>query len=151
MVAARFSRFSRHIESISKNIKKIKDYVMEEYGLRSAHVMCLFYLRQRPEGLTVTEMAKACGVNKAFVSRVSSELFEKGYIARSMVAEHTYNAKYVLDEKGRKITERIDEKLSAVFKNIDKDITPEKLAIFNEVLAMLDKNIEEFSVEETNG
>lgn len=151
MIAARFSRFSRRIESISKNIKRIKDFVMEEYGLRSAHVMCLFYLRYRAGGMTVTETAKVCGVNKAFASRVLSELLKQGCITRSSSGDKTYNVKYTLAERGRKITERIDEKLNAVFKNIDKNVSPEKLAVFNEVLALLDKNIEEFTLEDDNG
>jgi DNA-binding MarR family transcriptional regulator len=151
VIASRFSRFSMYIERISKNIKRIKDSVMEEFGLRSAHVMCLFYLRASENGLTVTELAKACGVNKAFVSRVTSELLEKNYISREKKSEHAYNVKYILAEKGQKITDRINEKLNDVFKNIDKDITPEKLAVFNEVLAILDRNIEEFSMEENDG
>lgn len=124
---------------------------MEEFGLRSAHVMCLFYLRASENGLTVTELAKACGVNKAFVSRVTAELLEKNYISREKKTENTYNVKYLLAEKGQKITDRINEKLNDVFKNIDKDITPEKLAVFNEVLTLLDRNIEEFSMEENDG
>lgn len=101
--------------------------------------------------MTVTELARACGVNKAFVSRVTSELLEKNYISREKKSEHTYNVKYLLAEKGQKITDRINEKLNDVFKNIDKDITPEKLAVFNEVLAILDKNIEEFSIGQNDG
>lgn len=145
MLAMRFSRFSTLVERISKNMKKIKDSVMEEFGLRSSHVMILFNLRQHNGGLTLTEIAKACGVNKAFVSRVAAELLSGAYIEHSSETDRQYKKKYVLTKKGVLITDRIDEKIGSVLRNVDKDITPEKLAVFNEVLALLDRNIKEFS------
>ena len=74
----RFASFILSIDRISKNIKRIKDNAMEKYGLRSAHVMCLFNLVKSKEGLNSTELAEACGVDKAFVSRVTTELEKRG-------------------------------------------------------------------------
>ena len=40
----RFETFTVLINRISRNIRKIKNQEMAEYGLRSAHVSCLYYL-----------------------------------------------------------------------------------------------------------
>ena len=40
----RFKTFTVLISKISRNIKKIKNQEMAEYGLRSVHVTCLYYL-----------------------------------------------------------------------------------------------------------
>ena len=40
----RFETFTVLINKISRNIKRIKNQEMAEYGLRSTHVSCLYYL-----------------------------------------------------------------------------------------------------------
>ncbi|MBR2296581.1 MAG: MarR family transcriptional regulator [Clostridia bacterium] len=74
----RFSSFILSIDRISKNIKRIKDNAMKKYDLRSAHVRCLFNLVKSQDGLNSTELAEACGVDKAFISRVTGELERRG-------------------------------------------------------------------------
>ena len=79
----RFASFILSIDRISKNIKRIKNSVMEKYELRSAHVMCLLNLVKSGEGLNSTELAEACGVDKAFISRITGELENRQYITRN--------------------------------------------------------------------
>ena len=82
MESDRFSPFVLYIERISKNIKRIADEEMEPYGLRSSHVMCILQLAKNVGGLSPTALSDACGVDKAFISRITSELIEKKYIER---------------------------------------------------------------------
>ena len=67
----RFKTFTVLIAKISRNIKKIKNQEMEEYGLRCVHVTCLYYLHSA-ESLTATELCDMCGEDKANMSRHSN-------------------------------------------------------------------------------
>ena len=64
----RFQTFTVLIAKISRNIKKIKNQEMAEYGLRSVHVTCLYYLYSS-EALTATELCELCEEDKATISR----------------------------------------------------------------------------------
>ena len=48
----RFSAFVGGITECYKYIQRIKAAEMTEFGLKGTHVMCLYYLRQNPTGLT---------------------------------------------------------------------------------------------------
>ena len=76
----RFEEFVSLISSIHKNIQKIKQDRMKQFGLSGNHVMCLFYLAQHQEGLTAAQLCQLMSVNKAAVSRAMAELEEKDYI-----------------------------------------------------------------------
>ena len=110
MESERFVPFILHTERIAKNIKRLADAKMEPYGLRSAHVMCILQLAKSEKGLSSAELSEACGVDKAFVSRITTELTEKGYIVRSGAAGK-YKMKFVLTDEGLKIYEILQDLL----------------------------------------
>ena len=56
----RFETFTMLINRISRNIRKIKNQEMVEYGLRSIHVSCLYYLYSA-DFLTATELCETKG------------------------------------------------------------------------------------------
>ena len=68
------------LENISKCIEKIKCCKISEFGIRPAHFNCMMHIELSPEGLTPTELSKDCGVDKAFVSRTTSDLVKAGFI-----------------------------------------------------------------------
>ena len=104
MESERFPLFVLFTERISKNIKRIEDEKMEPYGLRSSHVMCILQLSKVEGGLSSTALAEACGVDKAFISRITAELVEKGYITKNDEnAVGKYKNKFILTEKGNDI------------------------------------------------
>ena len=76
----RFEGFVGLISNIHKNIQKVKQSKMKEFGLGGNHVMCMVYLAQYPEGITPTKLCQLISVDKAATSRTLSELVEKGYI-----------------------------------------------------------------------
>ena len=138
----RFLPFILSIDRISKNIKRIKDNAMEKYGLRSAHVICLFNLAKSQDGLNSTELSEACGVDKAFISRVTGELEKRGYIERAQNNRGSiYKCKFVLTEAGLEIKDYINQKISEIMENISGDIADHKIKVFYEVLSILDENI----------
>ena len=76
----RFMRFSIAMETISKNVQKYKNEQLSPFGLKSMHLMFLYCLGQSDDGLTATELSKSCGVDKAFISRMATDLRSMGYI-----------------------------------------------------------------------
>ena len=75
----RFQTFTVLISKISRNIKKIKNQEMAEYGLRSVHVTCLYYLYST-DSLTATDLCELCEEDKATISRGLDFLEENGFI-----------------------------------------------------------------------
>ena len=78
----RITEFTTSVASAYKKLKKIKRQQTELYasfGIREPHVMCLYFLGEHPEGLTVTELAALCYDDKAATSRAVDYLVEKGY------------------------------------------------------------------------
>ena len=53
-----FENFTVNILKLNKLVNKIKQFEMEEYGLKAIHVMCGYYLYENPNGLTASELAK---------------------------------------------------------------------------------------------
>ena len=144
MDSERFSPFVLFIERISKNIKRIADIKMEPYGLRSSHVMCILQLAKTEGGLSSTALADACGVDKAFISRITSELMEKEYIKKDEEnAVGIYKTKLILTEKGKEINTVIVGILEECFREVDAKLTPKKLGVFYDVLDRVDTGIAE--------
>lgn len=143
-----FIPFILYTERIAKNIRRIGDSVMKPYGLRCSHVMCLLRISEREGGLSSTELASACGVDKAFISRVTFELADKGYIKKG--SQHAYKTKFVLTEKGKEINEIINEVTSSAIAEITKDISAEKMRIFYDVMSKLDDGIFDILKKENN-
>ena len=142
MDSERFSPFVLFIERISKNIKRVADAKMEPYGLRSSHIMCILQLAKSEGGLTSTALSDACGVDKAFISRIVAELMEKNYVEKDEKnAKGKYKTKLILTAQGREIYGVINEALEECFKEVDSKITMKKLEVFYSVLSEIDEGI----------
>ena len=76
----RFEMLTTGIAQIQKKIQKIKRLKMNSFGLKGAHVMCIYYLYQNPEGLTAADLSRKCVEDKAAVSRILSELEKNHFI-----------------------------------------------------------------------
>lgn len=149
MESERFVPFVLYTERIAKNIKRLEDKNMLPYGLRSAHVMCILQLAKSENGLSSTELGIACGVDKAFISRITGELVEKEYIVRSGLCSK-YKTKFVLTDEGKKIHTIIENLICEFIQKISKDTSIKKLEIFYEVLRSIDDNLANITDEEIN-
>lgn len=76
----RFDAFVTGITVCYKYIQRIKSAEVTEFGLKGAHVMCMFYLNQHPEGLTASQLCALCAEDKAAISRTVSFLKNEGYV-----------------------------------------------------------------------
>lgn len=138
----RFGNFILSIDRISKNIKRIENNVMQKYNLRSAHVMCLLNLVNSNDGLNSTELAEACGVDKAFISRITGELENSGYITRNQNDHGSiYKCKFILTDSGLEVNKYIHDSIAEIMGEVSGNIPDHKLRTFYEVLLVIDDNI----------
>lgn len=139
MNSERFVPFILYTERIAKNIKRLADKEMEPYGLRSAHIMCILQLAKNEGGLSSVELSNACGVDKAFISRITQELSDKGYIDRKIGPKQgKYKTKFLLTEKGEEINKIINELICEFMEKTSKNTPTKKLEIFYDVLNSID-------------
>ena len=132
----RFVRFQNLIYNASKSLLHIKTVGMEEYGLASAHASCLWSLNGRDDGMTRTELARVCAVDKAQISRLICELSEIGYVLEASKGKG-YRKKILLTEEGRRVAESIDQKVQMVLSYIDEAIPEERIKEMYETLAKI--------------
>ena len=149
MESERFVPFVLYTERIAKNIKRLEDKKMEPYGLRSSHIMCILQLAKSEIGLSSAELATVCGVDKAFISRITTELSEKDYINRATGPKQgKYKTKFVLTEKGTEIFGILQALICEFIHETSNDIPVRKLEIFYEVLNYIDVKLESITNKE---
>ncbi len=101
-----FENFVISVLKLYRSVQKIKNFEMREFGLKSVHVMCVYYLNESEKGLTSAELMRLTLEDKAAISRAVGQLKEKGFVKY----EGTYNSEIVLTEEGREIARSILEK-----------------------------------------
>ena len=151
MSTERFTTFFQTQERILKNIKRISAPVMQAYGLRSVHTACFLTMRNNPDGLTVTEIARECFMDKALSSRIVKELLAGDFIESTPDSgEKNYNKRYILTPKSRKIMLELNCMIMNFVSEAGQNIPSEDLATFYRVLAELDHNIESIGKSSSN-
>ena len=137
----RFELFTVLINKISRNIKKIKNQEMAEYGLRSMHVTCLYYLYSA-DSLTATDLCERCEEDKATISRALDYLEENGYILCESKTAKRYKSALGLTEKGVEVGKKITDKINCVLDEICVDLSDEQRAEFYRSLAIISDSLE---------
>ena len=140
-MAERFEVFTVLLNRINRNIKKIKNQEMAEYGLRSVHVTCLYYLYSE-ESLTATELCDLCEEDKATISRGLEFLEENGYIVCETQIGKRYKSELLLTEKGMEIGKKIADKIHFVLDEICIDLSEEQRTEFYRCLAIISDSLE---------
>ena len=138
----RYVRFCIAVEHMAKTLQRYKNEKLAAFGLRSMHLMFLFQLNQSDEGLTGSELAASCSVDKAFISRVTSELSDMGYVEYKDKMGSRYKNKLVLTEAGRQVMEQINAMIDDTISAVASGITDEQFKIFYSVLGTIDRNLE---------
>ncbi len=123
----RFENFSGSILELNRCLGKIKELVMQEYGLRSKHTMFLYYLGQNPQGLTSKEIADCCKEDKAAVSRNLAALLEKDLIKYEDTDKNSvYRVKLLLTEKGIEVAQKINDRVSDALDKCGEGLSEEQ-------------------------
>ncbi len=140
-----FIRFSLATETILKNIQKYKNEKLEEFGLRGMHLMYMYCLDKAPGGMTPAQLAKSCSVDKAFISRVTAELRQRGYVDYCEDSEEHDRQKYKkrisLTSDGKRIMAHVNEMITHAVSAMTSGITQDQLETFYLVLSRLDGNL----------
>lgn len=130
MNSDRFIRFSSLLNNAQKSIARIKYKKMDSYGLGSAHTLCMRILLDHSEdGITKTELAALCGVDKAQISRLVGNLLDMKYISVCN-PKRSYRQKYVLTEEGKRVACDIQKIVVEINEYVSSDIPKEDLDIF---------------------
>ncbi len=123
-----------------RSIERIKAKQMSEFGLSGTHTICMRRLFESPHGLTRTELAARCGVDRAQITRVIGELIAEDCVSEVGSGSH-YRKKCVLTEKGRAVTDRINTLVTQIQEQVSGSIPREELAIFYKTLAEICDNL----------
>ena len=142
----RFELFDVSVSLICKSIQKIKSEIMQSYGLKSSHVLFMVQLGKRKEGLTASELSKAGHMDKAQISRVVSELTDKGFITRYSGSKQKYKNRFTLTEAGRSIANDLDNLIGKALEYVSGSIPKADLEIFYRTLFTISDNL--FSLTE---
>lgn len=138
----RFELFTVLISKISRNIKKIKNQEMAEYGLRSTHVSCLYYL-YASSPLTATELSERCEEDKATISRALDHLEKNGFVTCNSKSAKRYNCPILLTEKGRRVGGEICGKVSLVLDEVGVVLSEEERRDFYRYLTVISDKLAE--------
>lgn len=138
----RFDQFVSGITLCYKHIQRIKNLEMTEFGLKGTQVMCIFYLKRNPEGLTAAQLVSLCQEDKAAVSRTLSELSEGGYV-ESTVPSKRYRAAMRLSEKGLDVAAKVDELVASWVEAGGAGLTEAERSAFYHALEIISRNLRE--------
>lgn len=136
----RFVDFSNLLYSAGKSLHRIKTRGMESYGLGSTHPFCLRALYAHSEGMTRTQLATACSVDKAQISRLVSELVELGYVTEASKGAG-YRKKVVLTDRGRTVAEDMDAKVNRVLEYVSGEIPYEEIEQMYKTMSRICENL----------
>jgi DNA-binding MarR family transcriptional regulator len=136
----RFDAFVSGITACYKYIQRIKSMEMTEFGLKGTHVMCLYYLRQNPAGLTASQLCGLCAEDKAAISRTVSELRNRGYI--TSLSQKAYRAMLTLTATGQEVARKFDHLIEGWVSTGGDGLTDEDRAAFYRVLEHISDNLQ---------
>ena len=137
----RFQAFTSLINKISRNIRKIKNQEMAEYGLRGTHVSCLYYLYST-QSLTATELCERCEEDKATISRTLDYLEDKGFIVCESKTAKRYKSPLFLTEKGKEIGGKIYDAVDRLIDEVGAGLTEKQRNDFYSYLTIISNNLE---------
>lgn len=133
-----FENFTITILKLNKLVQKIKNYEMQEYGLKTIHVMCGYYLKNHSEGLTASELTKLTLEDKAAISRALKTLQEKGFVSYD---PNKYNSVIRLTDAGKKFAENVCRKAEKAVEAGSYDFDESERLSFYKALGTIADNL----------
>ena len=143
MYMDRFTAFALNLANIERDLHKMKSKKMAEYGLRATHLMCMVQIFCHEDGLTSTEIARTCAIDKAFVSRITADLVDRKFVMFNEKYNdgRKYRQKFVLTEEGMKVMHEISDAVDKVIAKIYDQVSEEELKNFYKILEVLNNSI----------
>lgn len=138
----RYSEFTTLISSINKNIQKIKNIEMFEFGLKGNQVQCLYFLFNEPNGISSSKLCKLCGEDKAAISRTIADLENKGLVSQESSSEKKYKNPITLTQKGKDVGILINDKIQEIWNLSSYNINDQERKYLYSSLHKIDKNLQ---------
>lgn len=140
----RFERLTTGVARIYKSVQKIKKQQMTALGLKGTHVMCIYFLAAHKEGLTASDLCHLCQENKAGISRILSDLEQRGYLCYTTSSDSKkYRAKAVLTENGLLCASNVTNRIEEAVAQASRNITEEERVIFYRTLFTIADNLQD--------
>ena len=136
----RFYIFTNHINSINRNIRRIKNIEMMEYDLKSPHVSCIYYLYKN-KSLSIKELTKLCDIDKAAISRTLDFLVNNDFIKIDDSENKSYKNNLFLTNKGVEVGKYISDKIDNILNIASKGLTEKEREILYKELDNIDNNL----------
>lgn len=136
----RLDEFMTLIVGASRSVTRLKGTHMAIYGLGSTHTMCVRMLNTHEKGLTRTQLAAKCELDKAQVSRIVNELSEKKYVYESS-EKSSYKRKIILTEEGKSIANDINRIVLEINSFVSGDISDGDIEVFYKVFKKICTNL----------
>ena len=136
----RFYIFTNHINSINRNIRRIKNIEMMEYDLKSPHVSCIYYLYKN-KSLSIKELTKLCDIDKAAISRTLDFLVNNDFIKIDDSENKSYKNDLFLTNKGVEVGKYISDKIDNILNIASKGLTEKEREILYKALDLIDNNL----------
>ena len=121
-----FAQFSFTINKLNKLMQRVRAIEMHQYGLKTVHVMCLYYLNAHPEGLTATELVHRTLEDKAAISRAVLVLRKQGYVTCAEGRKRPI----CLTEEGKRFAEYVAERAACAVERCQLDLSEEERTFF---------------------
>ena len=141
----RFETFSLALFNMSRYWNRLAAEEMEKYGLKGAHAFYLVTILRHDGDVTASQLCELCGKDKADVSRSVAKMAEIGLLERT--GANPYRAKLKLTEQGIAAAQAVRKTAEVIVDRVGGDLTPEKRAVFYEVLASVTSNLENLCKE----
>ena len=141
----RFEQFSYSISNIYKHIMKIERDEMEKYGLRGSYVQYLIAMTRFPEGITSSKLSEICDKDKAAISRIVSEMENRGLVTRETDKNNLYRAKLVLTPEGRRAAQIVRAKAKLAVEQATVGLRDEDRAVMYACLETIGANLKKIS------
>lgn len=140
----RFELFTSNVSLAYKYIIKIKAHEMQEFGLKAAHVMCLFFIGRNQDGLTAGELTELCNEDKSGISKALTALKAKGYISSENDGTKKYRIKYTISQKGLEIYDRIIDAITNVIEKCNYGLNEKEREVFYSTFEKIVANLIDF-------
>ncbi|MDE7380450.1 MAG: MarR family winged helix-turn-helix transcriptional regulator [Clostridia bacterium] len=136
-----FENFVISVLKLYRLVQRIKNYEMKEFGLKSIHVMCIYYLNESRDGLTSGELMRLTFEDKAAISRAVGQLCEKKYVTYDA---GKYNSHVRLTHDGKVLAKTILEKSDRAVNAGRAEMTEEERQLFYKSLGEIAENLKNY-------
>ena len=141
----RFERFTAVISEIHRHLLKLSADEMKKFGLHgtSARILIAF---KRNGSMTAAELTKVLGRNKAEISRILSDLEEKGLLEKTSKTAN-YRVTLRLSEQGLRAAERLNGSVERAVFYAGCELSDEERECLYRALDSISKNLAVLSNE----